>query len=258
MSSGNNLKKKRKTNKYERRRERSRKSKVQQNSKKSNIASSPDVENDFPDKVVQPVPLDQKEEEVEIEGEEEEEEEENDEEDCIDQKPKLGPLVAQENPTRLSSTKSNAISLNSMESSQESSVVPQTRKHHNMENEEERASYMAEFHARPMEMDRRAGASGKYTQSTESQHLFETHKQLPLHPKLWQQCQTIFGIKKPTQIQISTWEQFFSNFATNNLFVQSETGSGKTLAYLLPIVQVSWTDFVQVCVNCPQGKEQTL
>ena len=126
----------------------------------------------------------------------------------------------------------------------------QSRKHRDLaDNDEERANYMAEFHARPMEMDRRAGASGKYTTSKESLHLFENKKQLPLHPKLLLQCQEKFNMKQATQIQTNTWEQFHSNDEKNNLFVQSETGSGKTLAYLLPIVQVRWRSlFTSECV----------
>ncbi len=136
-----------------------------------------------------------------------------------------------------------------------------SRKHHrdlllldldedgDQEQQQLRANYMAEFHARPLEMDRRAGASGKYTQSKDSMHLFETNKmkqQLPLHPKLLLQCQTKFNMKQATLIQTNTWEQFHSNGQKNNLFVQSETGSGKTLAYLLPIVQVRSV----TCMHC--------
>lgn len=119
---------------------------------------------------------------------------------------------------------------------------PVSRKRHapSLENDdEERAKYMAEFHARPLEMDRKSGASGRYTESQQSQHLFETaDKQLPLHPKLLHQCQTQFNMKQATLVQTNTWTQFHANDEKNNLFIQSETGSGKTLAFLMPIVQV--------------------
>jgi hypothetical protein len=119
-----------------------------------------------------------------------------------------------------------------------SSSLPQSRKRHDLANDEERAKYMAEFHARPLEIDRRSGATGRFTESRDSQHLFQADTQLPLHPRLLLQCQTKFNMKQPTQIQIETWRHFHANHQQHNLFVQSETGSGKTLAYLLPIIQV--------------------
>jgi DEAD/DEAH box helicase len=117
-------------------------------------------------------------------------------------------------------------------------TLPQSRKRHDLDNDEQRAKYMAEFHARPMEIDRRSGATGRFTESRDSQHLFQADAQLPLHPRLLLQCQTKFNMKQPTQIQIDTWRQFHAKQQDHNLFVQSETGSGKTLAYLLPIIQV--------------------
>jgi DEAD/DEAH box helicase len=108
----------------------------------------------------------------------------------------------------------------------------------NMEDEEERAKYMAEFHARPMEMDRRAGATSSYTKSQSSSHLFDSHRVLPLHTKLLKVCEDKFNMKQATQIQINTWLKFHEDDQKHNIFVQSETGSGKTLAYLLPIIQV--------------------
>ena len=112
---------------------------------------------------------------------------------------------------------------------------------------------MAEFHARPLEMDRKSGATSRIVPSQSSQHLFEKSpsdgvdddddddKTIVFHGKLHRRIastlQTKFHLTQPTHIQ----RQVLNVFAPqqSNLFVQSETGSGKTLAYLLPIVQVS-------------------
>lgn len=114
---------------------------------------------------------------------------------------------------------------------------PSRKRRHVTEGDEEgRAKYMAEFHARPLEMDRRSGAKSTIAPSKDSQHLFDDSK-LPLHPRLLRHVDANFTMKQATSIQSTTWQQFFQH-KDKNLFIQSETGSGKTLAYLLPIVQV--------------------
>jgi ATP-dependent RNA helicase DDX31/DBP7 len=110
---------------------------------------------------------------------------------------------------------------------------------------EERSKYLAEFHARPMELDRRAGARSTIRASNESQHLFATARtwsQLGLHPRLVACVESQF--KSPTTIQTRAIPAFAVDSAApaaataqHNLLIHSETGSGKTLAYLLPILQ---------------------
>jgi hypothetical protein len=136
-------------------------------------------------------------------------------------------------------------------------IIPSRKKHNaaTLEDEEERAKYMAEFHARPLEMDRRSGAKAFCTPSRDSTHLFDQtnegggvdtpSNQQPqsllqqLNPKLRTYCQQHFDMDQATVIQSNTWSQFYSTKKPlANLFIQSETGSGKTLAYLLPIIQV--------------------
>ena len=131
-------------------------------------------------------------------------------------------------------------------SSVESSLIvaksSRKKNHLSLEDEEERAKYMAEYHARPMEMDRRFGANAQNYESKDSNHLFSEDKEQPsslsIHPHLWRCLQTKFEISQPTIIQTSVLKAYFSN-PTSNLLIQSETGSGKTLAYLLPVLQVS-------------------
>ena len=124
---------------------------------------------------------------------------------------------------------------------------PSRRHHHSEEGEmkhddsndsnDEHAKYMAEFHARPMELDRRSGARRTTKVSTESQHLFEVAQDwssLKVHPRLLQSLKKAYD--KPTTIQAKAI-QAFSSSSENNVLIHSETGSGKTLAYLLPILQ---------------------
>jgi ATP-dependent RNA helicase DDX31/DBP7 len=112
-----------------------------------------------------------------------------------------------------------------------------------LENEQERARYMREFHARPMEMDRRSGAirGVDIAPSQDSTHLFDDSNKsnngfASLHSRLQSSLDKI-GIQQPTIIQTRAIQSLHKN-RHSNLFVQSETGSGKTLAYLLPILQV--------------------
>lgn len=124
----------------------------------------------------------------------------------------------------------------------------------NNDDDLEHAKYMAEFHARPMELDRRSGARTVIRVSKASSHLFQNDaatndwKSLSLlHPRLIQSLETKFGLMQPTNIQSRTIATILqpqprksgtdSDANVKNVLVQAETGSGKTLAYLLPILQ---------------------
>ena len=122
---------------------------------------------------------------------------------------------------------------------------------------EKSAAYMATYHARPLEMDRRARASRKIQTSIPSDHIFgvengeeEDQKQidpfvnLGLHERIASALRKVMDIERPTLIQSETCRSLLtknidgsSSEKRFNLFVHSETGSGKTLAYLLPILQ---------------------
>ena len=142
-----------------------------------------------------------------------------------------------------------------------------------MDDEEERAKYMAEFHARPMELDRRSGARSTTIMSRESTHLFTDNIQgnswesLNIYPRLIKTLRSsAFGnLQKPTTIQSSSIRAFYEsthalsrndtkmkssgdkNKKKKNVLIHSETGSGKTLAYLLPILQsLSFGDKVDI------------
>jgi primosomal protein N' len=249
----NGVIKKNKKNKYEKRRERSRRAKSQGDSE--SIPSRPARSSNF----AGPVPVDTntdkplQREHPNPPSYHQQEVNESEEQGSSDEETRKSENEA------LSIMPENKVSSSTTPLATPTDVTPvtqvQSRKHRDLlENDEERANYMAEFHARPMEMDRRAGATGTYTASKESLHLFDTKKQLPLHPKLLLQCQTKFNMKQATQIQSNTWKQFHANDEKNNLFVQSETGSGKTLAYLLPIVQVRWRISFVSCLFT-SGKE---
>jgi len=129
-----------------------------------------------------------------------------------------------------------------------------------MKDEEERAKYMAEFHARPMELDRRSGARSTTIVSKASSHLFTNDAKsnswdsLNVYPRLVQTLRSdAFGnLDKPTTIQSNTIRAFQESTSAllgedsstrsakqkkKNVLIHSETGSGKTLAYLLPILQ---------------------
>ena len=116
------------------------------------------------------------------------------------------------------------------------------------DDEEERAKYMAEFHARPAELDRRSGARSTTVVSKESGHIFDDAQNgswgsLNVHRRLVQTLLSPkFDLQTPTTIQCKTIQAFqeSDNAPTGkkkNILIHSETGSGKTLAYLIPILQ---------------------
>ncbi|KAL3944571.1 MAG: hypothetical protein SGBAC_001337 [Bacillariaceae sp.] len=107
------------------------------------------------------------------------------------------------------------------------------------ESEEDHAKYMAKYHARPMELDRRSGARAATRISKASSHLFVAQEwdALQINARMTQSLKSRFELSKPTGIQSKTI-QIFQNNPENNVLVHSETGSGKTLAYLLPILQL--------------------
>lgn len=142
-----------------------------------------------------------------------------------------------------------------------------------MNDEEERAKYMAEFHARPMELDRRSGARSTTIVSTESTHLFNddarsnSWESLNVYPRLIKTLRSpAFGnLQNPTTIQSNAIRAFNEsihamlndganikkgnkkNKKKKNVLIHSETGSGKTLAYLIPILQsLSFGDKVDI------------
>lgn len=138
---------------------------------------------------------------------------------------------------------------------------------------------MSEFHARPLEIDRRNNvkSSKSIAPSKNSTHIFDREdnnattkidsknpfKNIGIQDKIADALvsSTIFGLKQPTVIQKKVLSALLvdSSISTqrSNLFIQSETGSGKvfkycgcafikhiffagkTFAYLLPIIQVS-------------------
>jgi ATP-dependent RNA helicase DDX31/DBP7 len=118
--------------------------------------------------------------------------------------------------------------------------VPQEKavqKRDSLQDPEERAKYMAEFHARPLELDRRFGATTKPAiTSKDSSHLFATSAEWTanlLHPRLLNTLKTS-GWTRPTTIQARTVPSFFNK--DDNVLIHSETGSGKTLAFFIPIL----------------------
>ena len=132
--------------------------------------------------------------------------------------------------------------------------------------EKRRAEYLASYHARPHEIDRRSRAVSTIKPSQASTHLFSTNipeeidsiceggektvnssqscpwKKLGLHERLQRTIRQTFKLERPTIIQANAINSMIakSGGSRHNLFIQSETGSGKTLAYLLPIVQVRY------------------
>ena len=121
----------------------------------------------------------------------------------------------------------------------ESSPPQQSRKVHidTLQDQQERARYMAEFHDHPMEKDRRSGAVATLAPSKESTHIFDENPWKGLHPRITSSLSKL-GMERPTVIQTRAMNAL-KGTKRHNLFIQSETGSGKTLAFLLPILQVS-------------------
>ena len=138
--------------------------------------------------------------------------------------------------------------------------------------EADHAAYMAEYHARPLELDRRNNATvrkihksnPKNNNASQTDHsdVFSNHtewKDLALDSKvvgvlLPKQDDTTDTNNKasttkfarPTCIQDRVIRTILGEreakkaSAPQNVWIQSETGSGKTLAYLLPIVHHLW------------------
>lgn len=143
----------------------------------------------------------------------------------------------------------STLSKNSIDYAEEANASQTSRKRHKetAEEEQEHAKYMAEFHARPMELDRRSGAKSATVVSTESKHLFviaNDWESLNVHPRLLKFLSST-GLNKPTTIQSKTIQAFQKSSSddnekrgkSGNVLIHSETGSGKTIAYLLPILQ---------------------
>ncbi|CAJ1957162.1 unnamed protein product [Cylindrotheca closterium] len=107
------------------------------------------------------------------------------------------------------------------------------------ESEEDHAKYLAKYHARPMELDRRSGARGVTRVSKASSHIFDAQEwdSLNINSRMTESLKSRFELSSPTGIQAKTIQTFQDN-PENNVLVHSETGSGKTLAYLLPILQL--------------------
>lgn len=94
---------------------------------------------------------------------------------------------------------------------------PKKKPRRSLDDEEERAKYLAEFHARPMELDRRSGArSSTVVWSKDSSHLFgkddgdtaavnnrNAWSSLGIHPRLVQTVQSaqFNNLQRPTTIQ---------------------------------------------------------
>jgi len=139
--------------------------------------------------------------------------------------------------------------------------------------DEQHAQYMAQYHARPLEMDRRANAVAYIRPSHPSQHIFSctttkattpgddkeegeginsnntataSFEGMGVHPKFITALNHM-SITQPTSIQSNTIPKLLqlgkaspqacTNKDANGLCIQCETGSGKTIAYLLPILQ---------------------
>jgi ATP-dependent RNA helicase DDX31/DBP7 len=125
------------------------------------------------------------------------------------------------------------------------------------EEDTERAAYFANFHARPLELDRRAGAnihSSVILDSKSSSHLWNNDSQwsnLGIHPHILPNLQSMYP--RPTRIQARaipelwmppssssskmTGSNHHHHHHHHHVLIHSETGSGKTLAYALPILQ---------------------
>jgi ATP-dependent RNA helicase DDX31/DBP7 len=116
----------------------------------------------------------------------------------------------------------------------------------------QRAAYLAEFHARPLELDRRAGATTRLKAIIPRKIEEETNEEvekyqwsdLALHARLVSALQKSLGPESlPTPIQRQAIPLLIHKEDENeerlppNVFIHSATGSGKTYAYLLPTLQ---------------------
>lgn len=264
------VKKRKKQSKYERRRQKNKKGRHQQQHQQQNQHQQPVAASPAPAAPAATTPLEEtaKEQEPEHDVGSTNVEEVTMKQPQQDEAPSAPALVEADQVVEPSVSKDDAVAPEptTTDTPVETPVVPSepapvviipSRKKHNaatLDDEEERAKYMAEFHARPLEMDRRSGAKAFCTPSRDSTHLFDqatqdtpTDSSKPqaqsmlqqLNPKLRTYCQQHFDMDQATVIQSNTWSQFYSTKKPlANLFIQSETGSGKTLAYLLPIIQV--------------------
>lgn len=110
--------------------------------------------------------------------------------------------------------------------------------------EEAHAAYMAEYHARPLELDRRSGATVRPRKKSRqdldtTSEVFSQEsgwKDLNLDPKIV----NLLSHPKPTKIQEKVLHSMGKGGEAKNHWIQSETGSGKTLAYFLPVLQSLW------------------
>lgn len=105
---------------------------------------------------------------------------------------------------------------------------------------EQRAAYLAEFHARPYELDRRAEARTKVKPLRSSRHLWDSSAMewsRWLHPRIASVLTGALQLSQPTRIQGVALELLLSKENHANSWVHSETGSGKTLAFVLPLLQ---------------------
>ena len=139
-----------------------------------------------------------------------------------------------------------------------------------LKNVEARAEYMAQYHARPMEMDRRSNAKSNIKKSTASNLIFQgitsnekdsesqnssPWAQMGLHKRLVHAIVHRGIITRednsaptPTIVQSDAIPKLLSPDSNGNVnvCVQCETGSGKTLAYLLPIIH-------SIAIKCEEG-----
>jgi len=263
-------KKKKKNNKYERRRQKAKKAKEQQQQQKQSgldVQCATSVDHD----VINLQEKNSPQKKSDSTTDRTEDEDEDNKIPTTDEKnKKLSTTVHpastntgnKKSTTRTSNTDSNfeptkKTALSTSESSQYKSGNKGASQ---IDDDEERAKYMAEFHARPMELDRRSGARSATLVSRESAHIFMTDAEnnswesLNIYPRLLQTLRSsAFGeLQKPTTIQLRTIRAFQES--TNalitksavaraarqrkkNVLIHSETGSGKTLAYLIPIIQ---------------------
>lgn len=116
---------------------------------------------------------------------------------------------------------------------QNSSNIPSHKT--SLEDTQERANYLARYHAHPKELDRRSQTVRKVPDAKASNHLFSGKadwKSLDVSDFYIQRLKRQ-NLIAPTTIQAKTL--LLPNL--KNVLIHSETGSGKTLSYLLPILR---------------------